>query len=174
MEYEALHGIPWDKGTFWVTVAVLIFLFIFGRKIVGFVVKILDDRSTAIRSQIDEAMRLRAEAESMLKDAEARKNEVLAQAQEIVSAASREAEQLAAALIAEASAAAKRHQQMIEEQIVAARKAAIEAIQQKAVSLAVRATEIILRQTVEADESRKIIDSSIASIPETFYRPGAR
>lgn len=174
MEYEALHGILWDKGTFWVTVAVLIFLIFFGRKIVGFVVKMLDDRSTDIRFQIDEATRLRAEAEAMLKDAETRKNEAVAQARDIVSAASREAEQLSASLIAEAHAAAKRHEQMVEEQIASARNSAVETIQQKAAALAIQATEIILRQTMDLGQGEKIIDSSIASIPETFYRGDAR
>ncbi|MGH6996310.1 MAG: F0F1 ATP synthase subunit B, partial [Stellaceae bacterium] len=61
MEYAALHGIIWAKGTFWVAVAVLIFLALAARKIVAAIVTALDDRSTDIRRQLDEAARLRTE-----------------------------------------------------------------------------------------------------------------
>jgi F-type H+-transporting ATPase subunit b len=170
MEYAALHGIIWAKGTFWVAVAVLIFLALAGRKIVAAIVTVLDDRSTDIRRQLDEAARLRAEAEAMLKDAEARKNQALAQAREMLAAASRDADRLATKMIAEAHAVAKRRAQMVEEQIVAARHAAVEEIQQHAAALACRATEIVLRQTINTEQGNQLIDSSIAGIAEAFQR----
>lgn len=170
MEYAALHGIIWAKGTFWVTVAVLIFLAFAGRKIVAAIVMMLDDRSTDIRRQLDEAARLRAEAEGMLKDAEARKNQALAQAHDMLAAASRDAERLAAKMIADAHAVAKRREQMVHEQIVAARHVAVEEIQQQAAALACRATEIVLRQTINTDQGNQLIDSSIVGITEAFQR----
>ncbi|MGH7715722.1 MAG: F0F1 ATP synthase subunit B, partial [Vulcanimicrobiaceae bacterium] len=158
MEYAALHGIFWAKGTFWVTVAVLIFLGLAGKKIVAAIVKMLDDRSSEIRSQIDEATRLRAEAEAILKDADLRKNEALARAQDMLAAASRDAERLTAKLISEAHAVAKRREQMAKEQVAMARKAAIEEIQQQAASLAYRTAEIVLRQTIDAEQGDQLID----------------
>lgn len=170
MEYAALQGLIWDKGTFWVTVAVLIFLGLAGRKIVAAIVKMLDDRSLEIRRQIDEATRLRAEAEAALKDAEARKSTALAQTREMLVAAKRDAERLAAKLVADAHAVAKRREQMIAEQIAAARNAAIEEIQRQAAGLACRATEIVLRQMIDTKEANRLIDSAIASFPEAFQR----
>ncbi|MGH6973912.1 MAG: hypothetical protein ACRED7_00525 [Stellaceae bacterium] len=170
MEYAALHGIIWAKGTFWVAVAVLIFLALAARKIVAAIVTALDDRSTDIRRQLDEAARLRTEAEGMLKDAEARKNQALAQARDMLAAASRDAERLATKMIADAHAVAKRREQMVEEQIVAARHAAVEEIQQQAAALACRATEIVLRQTINTEQGNQLIDSSIAGIAEAFQR----
>jgi len=170
MEYAALHGIIWAKGTFWVAVAVLIFLALAGRKIVAGIVAVLDDRSTYIRRKLDEAARLRAEAEAMLKDAEVRKNQALAQARDMLAAASRDAERLAAKMIADAHAVVKRREQMVQEQIVAARHAAVEEIQQQAAALACRATEIVLSQTINTDHGSQFIDSSIASIAEAFQR----
>jgi F-type H+-transporting ATPase subunit b len=168
MEYAALHGIFWDKGTFWVTFAVLIFLGLAGKKIVVAIVKMLDDRSSDIRRQIDEATRLRAEAEAMLKDADAQKNEALARAQNMLAAASRDAEQLAAKLIAEAHAVAKRREQLAKEQVDMARNAAIEEIQREAASLAHRTAEIVLRQTIDTEQGGQLIDSSIADLAKAF------
>ncbi|MGH6968165.1 MAG: hypothetical protein ACREEL_02930 [Stellaceae bacterium] len=173
MEYAALHGIIWAKGTFWVTVAVLIFLALAGRKIVAAIVQMLDDRSAEIRRQLDEAARLRAEAEAMLKDAETRKSQALAQVHDMLAAASRDAERLAAKLIAEAHAVAKRREQMVEEQIVAARHAAVEDIQQQAAALACRATEIVLRQMTGSEQGKQLIDASITGLPEAFSRRAA-
>ena len=173
MEYAALHGIIWAKGTFWVAVAVLIFLALAGRKIVAAIVQLLDDRSAEIRRQLDEAARLRTEAEAMLKDAETRKNQALAQARDMLAAASRDAERLAAKLIAEAHAMAKRREQMVEEQIVAARHAAVEEIQQQAAALACRATEIVLRQMIGSEQGKQLVDASIAALPEAFSRRAA-
>ncbi|MGH6988473.1 MAG: hypothetical protein ACREFD_04620 [Stellaceae bacterium] len=172
MEYAALHGMFWAKGTFWVTAAVLLFVILYGRKILAFVVKMLDDRSDEIGRQLDEAVRLRAEAEAMRKDAEVRKNEAMIRARTMLDDASREAERLAADLIAEAQATAKRREQMIEEQIVAMRNAVTAEIQQQAVALACRATEIILRQSIDTEQGTRLIDSSIANISEAL-RPRA-
>jgi F-type H+-transporting ATPase subunit b len=173
MEYAALHGIFWAKGTFWVTIAVLIFLGLVGKQIVAAIVKMLDDRSSEIRRQIDEATRLRAEAEAMLKDADARKNEALARAQEMLAAASRDAEMLAAKLVSDAHAVAKRREQMVKEQVAMARNAALEEIQREAASLAHRAAEIVLRQTVNTEQGGQLIDSSIADIAKAFNRSAA-
>jgi F-type H+-transporting ATPase subunit b len=173
MEYAALHGIFWAKGTFWVTVAVLIFLGLVGKKIIAAIVKMLDDRSGEIRRQIDDATRLRAEAEAMLKDADARKNEALARAQDMLAAASRDAERLAAKLVADAHAVAQRREQMVKEQVAMARNAAIEEIQREAASLAHRTAEIVLRQTINAEQGRQLIDSSIADIAKVFNRSAA-
>lgn len=173
MEYAALHGIIWAKGTFWVTVAVLIFVAMFGRKIVGAIIKALDERSLEIRRQIDEAVRLRTEAEAMLKDADARKNEALEQARELLTTASRDAERLAAELIADAHAHAARREQMVKEQIVMARNAAIEEFRRQAAALACRASEFILRQTIDAAQGSRLIDSAIAGLSEGLDRHAA-
>lgn len=170
MEYAALHGIIWAKGTFWVTVAVLIFLFLFGRKILGFVNKMLDDRSTEIEHQLDEAATLRAEAEAMLKDAETRKSEALVQAKEMLALASREANRLAAELVEEAHATAKRREQMAQERIVSVRDAAVSEIRQQAARLASRATAIVLREMVDAEQDNRLIESSIEAMPKALLR----
>jgi F-type H+-transporting ATPase subunit b len=173
MEYAALHGIIWGKGTFWVAAAVFIFLVLSGRQIVGFIVKMLDDRSMEIRRQFDEATRLRTEAEAMQKDAEARKQDALAQARDMLVAASHDAELLAAKLISDAHAVATRREQMVAEQIAAARNAAMEDIRKQAASLACRAAEIVLRQTIDTEQGNQLINSAIASLPEAFQRGAA-
>lgn len=173
MEYEALQGAVWAKGTFWVTFAVLLFLFFFGRQMYNYIVDMLDRRATGIRDELEEARRLRAEAEEMLRDAEARKKEAQAQARDMIAAAAREAERLAADLVEEAHAAAKRREKMAQERIDAARNAAVGEIQQRAAVLASRAAEVLVRETVDAAHDQGLIDNSISAMPEALRRRAA-
>lgn len=173
MQYEALHGALWDKGTFWVTIAVLIFLGFFGRKLLGAILTMLDQRSVAIQRDLDEASRLRGEAEAMLKDAEARREAAIAQARDMLALAGREAERLAAELLADAQAAARRREQMAKERIAAAETAAIAEVRDAAAILAVKVTERILAETVDASHDRKLIDQAIADLPSALRNQAA-
>jgi len=173
MEYEALTGTIWDKGTFWVTIAVLIFLFFFGRKIIGAINAMLDQRSAAIQRELDEAARLRAEAESMLKDAEARREAAQAQAQDMLAMASREAERLAADLLAEAQVSARRREQMAQERIAAAESAAVAEVRDAAAALAARAAEQILKDTIDSAHDQALIDQAITELPAALKQKAA-
>lgn len=173
MEYEALTGTLWDKGTFWVTVAVLIFLFFFGKKIVGGINEMLDQRSAAIQRELDEAARLRSEAEAMLKDAEARREEALRQAKDMLKMAEREAERLAAELLEDAKAAAARRERMAQERIAAAETAAVAEVREAAAQLATRAAERILKETIDGAHDGKLIDQAISDIPTALTHKAA-
>lgn len=173
MEYEALHGIVWHKGTFWVTIAVLIFVAFFGRKLIGAVIGMLDKRSADIQQALDEAAKLRTEAEAMLKDAEAKRQEALVQAKEMLALASREAERLSAELLADAEQAARRHEQMAKERIAAAETAAVTEVRTIAATMAGRAAEVILRETIDGRHDHDLIDQAIAGLPAALSRKAA-
>lgn len=173
MEYEALHAAPWSTGTFWVTIAVLAFLAFFGRRLLGAVLGLIDRRSTAIQNELDEASRLRDEAEAMLKDAEARREAASVQARDMLALAGREAERLAAELLADAQASARRREQMAKERIVAAETAAITEIRNAAAGLAVRLTQQILMETIDQAHDRVLIDQAINDLPSSLRRQAA-
>ncbi len=173
MQYEALQGVLWTKGTFWVTVAVLIFLGFFGRKLISGIISMLDRRSHAIKQELDEASRLRAEAEAMLKDAEAKRTAAIAQAADMVALAGREAERLATELLADAQAAAIRREQMAKSRIAAAETAAIIEVRNLAASLAVKVTERILAETIDGQHDRSLIDRAINDLPAALRKQAA-
>ncbi|MDD2860866.1 MAG: F0F1 ATP synthase subunit B [Acidiphilium sp.] len=173
MEYEALQGVIWTKGTFWVTVAVLIFLAFFGGKIIRAIIGMLDQRSNAIQHELDEAARLRTEAEAMLRDAEARRAAAIEQAKDMLDLAAREAERLAAELLADAQAAARRREKMAQERIAAAEAAAVTEVRNAAVSLAVKVTQTVLAETVDAAHDEALIDQAISDLPRTLRKQAA-
>src|SRR5919202_1439510 len=95
-----------DAGFFgnpvnWVLISFIIFFVLFGRKIWAALAGMLDDRAARVRAELEEAARLRGEAEAMLRDAEARRREALSEAKALIEGARAEASRVAAQATAE-------------------------------------------------------------------------
>lgn len=173
MQYESLMSIPWSHGTFWVFIALLIFLGLFGRKILTPIVTALDQRAVTVRQSLDEASRLKAEAEAMLRDARKKRAEALEEAKDILDRAREEAARTAAELAAEAEARAAARERMAQERIDAARASAIAEVRTTAIEVAIAATSEALRQGLSAAEDAKLVDHAIAEVPAAFSRRAA-
>lgn len=87
----------WLDPKFWVAVSFVLFFVLFGRKVFSGLLGALDKRGEGIRAQLDEAAKLRAEAEAMLKAAEAERATAMKEAEELLARAKAEAERVAAA-----------------------------------------------------------------------------
>ena len=55
MEYQAFHASPWTHGSFWVFVAIVIFVVVVGRKLLAAVTGMLDKRTQSVRDALEEA-----------------------------------------------------------------------------------------------------------------------
>ena len=170
MQYEAIHRAFWDTGTFWVTVAVILFLAVFGGRIVRGVLSGIDARADGIRRDIEEALRLRREAEDMLRDAERRQVETLDAARRMTEDAEARARRLAAALAREADAQAARREIIVTERIEAASSAAVKEVRNAATSLAVEASVRLLREMLGADDDLAAIDRAVSDVPSALGR----
>jgi F-type H+-transporting ATPase subunit b len=165
MEYHALTLDFWITGTFWVAVAVVVFVLLFGRKIISPINKMLDQRAADIRVALDEAARLKAEAEAMLADALHRQEQAKADAAQILSYAHAEAARMAEELSREAEATARRRRQMAEERIAAAEKTALHEVHNIAAEVATAAAAQMLREGYGAEQDAQLLDHAIAHIP---------
>jgi F-type H+-transporting ATPase subunit b len=149
----------------WVALAFIVFFVLFGRKLWGTIAAMLDDRATKIRAELDEAARLRREAEAMLKDAQARRADAVTEAKQLLEGAKAEAARLAQAAATEAEAAANRREQMAMDRIAAAEKAAVDEVRTTAAEVAtVAARQVIADGLSEAADAR-LIDQAIAQLP---------
>src|SRR5262245_65879928 len=78
---------------FWVAVSFVgFFLILFYYKVPALIAKALDDRAAAIRKELDEARRLREEAQNLLADYQKKHRNAGQEAEAIVEQARREAE----------------------------------------------------------------------------------
>lgn len=165
MQYEAFHSGFWATGTFWVTVAVLLFLLVFGARILRGINSGLDNRAAGIRGALEEAQRLRREAEVMLQEAERRQKDAIETARRLMADASTRAARLSAELAREAAAANERREAVVTERIAAAQAAAVKEVRAAATDLAVGAVARLLRENFDAEQDAAAIDHAIAEIP---------
>ena len=149
----------------WVGIAVVIFFLIFGRKAWAAITAILDKRAVTIRTELDEASRLRREAEAMLQDATAQREAALRDAQAMLAHAREEAAQVAAAARTEAAGAATRRERMAMDRIAAAEQAAVTDVRLAAADVAGRAAEQVIRQGFDAKADAPLIDRAIQGLP---------
>jgi F-type H+-transporting ATPase subunit b len=173
MQYESLMSVPWSHGTFWVFIAVVIFAVLFGRKILTPVLGALDQRAVTVRQSLDEASRLKVEAEAMLADARQKRAEAIAEAKDILERAKAEAARMAADLAAEAEQRAKARERMVQDRIEAAQASAVAEVRNTAVEVAIAATADALRNTLSSEQDAKLIDHAIAEVPSAFSRRAA-
>ena len=164
MEEPGFFGEPRN----WVLIAFVLFFAIFGRKLWSVLAQMLDDRATKVRAELDEAARLRQEAEAMLRDAEARRAEALGESQALIAGARVEAERLAAAAAAEAEASARRREQMAMDRIAAAEKAAVDEVRLTAAEVATAAARQVIAEGLSAEADSRLIDHAIAQLPSAL------
>mgnify|MGYP001549345039 CR=1 FL=1 len=149
----------------WVALAFIVFFVLFGRKLWSAVAGMLDDRGAKVRAELEEAARLRREAEAMLKDAEQRRTQALAEAKALSEGAQAEAARAAAAAMADAEEAAKRREQMALDRIAAAEKAAVDEVRLTAADVATTAARQVIADGLSADADSQLIDHAIAELP---------
>ncbi len=170
MQYQALHTAFWGYGAFWVLLAVLIFAALAGRRIWAAITKILDARTQGVREALEEAARLKAEAQAMLDNARAAQAQAVQDAKQIVESAHAAAVRMAEELAADAKAAAKWRERMALERIAAAELSAVRDVRAAAIDVATAATGAMLREHFTAQADAGMIDAAIAGVPEALRR----
>ena len=169
MEHESFFQDPKN----WVVIAFAIFFILFGGKIWGALSGMLDARADKVRSELEEASRLRREAEEMLDEARKSREEALADAKKLIEGAQAEAARLTAAAAAEAEASAKRREQRAIDRIAAAEKAALDDVRYAAVDVASLAARQVIAEGLTQDASNALVDRAIAELPAALARRAA-
>ena len=152
-------------ATFWALIALIIFLgIVFYLKVPGMLTKNLDERADKIRDDLEEARRLREEAQELLADYQRRRKEAEQEASDIVAAAERDAELLAKEAEEKTADFVARRTAMAEQKIAQAEVQAIDDVRSIAVDIAVAAAEELIAGKVKGAAAGKIIDKSIAEV----------
>ncbi|MDB6178014.1 F0F1 ATP synthase subunit B [Paracoccus sp. Z330] len=145
--------------SFLVFVGVLIYF-----KVPGLIGSLLDKRAQGIRGDLDEARRLREEAQEIYASYERRQREVKGQAEQIVANAKREAEAQAEKAQADLKTSIERRLQAASDQIASAENDAVRAVRDRAVQTAVSAASELLSQQVKAGTRSAGIDDAIEDV----------
>ena len=162
----------WAEPRTWVIIAFIIFFLLFGRRLWAVIARMLDNRAVLVREELEEAARLRREAEAMLRDAQERRAAALRDAQAMLEGASAEAAQVAAQARADAEAAMRRRERMATDRIQAAEAAAVAEVRRAAVDVATQAATQVLAGGLGANADTALVDRAITGLPAALAARG--
>ena len=156
------------ESEFWVGVGLLIFLgiLIFVAKAPKAIAAALDARAAKIQSDLDEAARIRAEAEAMLAEIRAQREEAERQAAGMLAAAEADATRLAAAAKAKLEEQITRRAALAERKIANAEAQAAAEVKAAAADLAAQAAERVLAARIAGAKSDPSVDAAIGQLAE--------
>ena len=150
--------------SFWVAVAFVLFFVLFGRQLWRFVTSKLDERSAAVRAELETAARLREEARDLLAASRRRERESAAEAEAIRARARDEASRIAADAAMRLDAELTRRARLAEERIALMEANAVAGLRAAAVDAVVAATGRAIAAEIDADADAALIDRAAAEL----------
>jgi len=156
------------ESEFWVGVGLLIFLaiIIFVAKAPKAIAASLDERSAKIQSDLNEAARIRAEAEAMLADIRAQREEAERQATQMIAAAEADAARMAVEARTRLDEQVARRAALAERKIATAEAQAAAEVKAAAAELAAQAAERVLAARIAGAKSDPLVDAAIGQLAE--------
>lgn len=154
---------------FWVFVAFLIFIGLLAWKARGVMTGALDARGDRIRNELDEAQRLREEAQALLADYQRRQRDAVQEAEAMLRAAEEEAVRVRERAEADLAASIKRREQQALDRIAHAEATAQADVRNMAVDIAIAATRQILAEKMDAAKAAELVDGAIQEIPNKLH-----
>jgi F-type H+-transporting ATPase subunit b len=151
---------------FWVLISMVILIVLVWKPASRAITSSLDERAVRIRNELDEARRLRDEADQLLTDYRRREREAVAEAQAIISRAREEAERLAAQAASDLEQSLTRRHRLAEERIAQAEARASAEVRAAAVDTAIAAAREVIASEVDERRGGALIDAAIAGLPQ--------
>ena len=124
----------------------------------------LDERAQGIRNELDEARKLREEAQELFAEFERKQKEVEGQAAEIVEHAKAEAEAAAVRAKDEIAGSIERRLRAADDQIALAEANAIKEVKDRAVSVAIAAAQEVLTSNLDDSKAENLVEGAIREV----------
>lgn len=151
---------------FWVLISMAIFVALVWKPASRTIITALDERAARIRADLDEARRLREEAERLLAEYRRKEREAAADAEAIIAHAKEEAERIATQSARDLEQALQRRQLLAEERIAQAETKAVEEIRAVAVDVAIAAARDVIAAQTDERSGGALLDAAIAALPQ--------
>lgn len=148
----------------WVLISTIIFAVIAFKKGRAPLIGMLDARTAKIKADLEEAERLKFEAQEMLADVQKKQRDALQTSQQIIDNAKVSAERIRKETEEKLAESLKRREAQLLDRIARAEAAAIEELKHQAADIAARSAEVLLHETL-AKRGAKMVDDAIADIP---------
>ena len=162
---DPVDGLIGFNSTGWVGIAALVVVIgMIAWRVPAAIARMLDARIAAVKSQLDEAARLRGEAEALRTEYQARAKSAEADAETMRSHARQEANAIIAKAKADAEQLMDRRVKMAEDRIAAAEQGAVAEVRARAADAAAKAAATLIAERHGPDADRTMVDRSIAGL----------
>ncbi|PBC11723.1 F0F1 ATP synthase subunit B [Mesorhizobium sp. WSM3859] len=152
-------------ATLWAAIALFIFLgAVIYLKVPGMLTKSLDARAAKISGELEEARKLREEAQQLLGQYQQKRKEAEKEAADIVAAAKREAELLASEAHKKTEDYVARRTALAEQKISQAEREAVSEVRASAVDIAIEAARALLAAKVDAKAGADLFKSALDDV----------
>jgi F-type H+-transporting ATPase subunit b len=157
-------------ATGWVALAMLALIGIMlWQRVPAMVAKMLDGKIDTIRKTLDDAAKLRSEAEALKLEYEAKRNAATVEAADIVDAARTDATALVANAKVQADALVARRTAMAETRIAAAERAATDDVRAIAAQAATQAAHKLLSEKLDVTNRDRLVDQAIGELDRRMH-----
>jgi len=156
--------IPLD-ASYWAFAGLVLFIgIIVDAKVPGAIGKALDSRAVKIRAELDEARKLREEAQQLLAEYQKKRKQAEQDAADILAAATREAAQLADEAHKRTEEYVARRTVLAEQKIAQAEREAVNEVRANAVDIAIEAARKILGEKVDQKSDAALFSASVEQV----------
>lgn len=165
MNFDALLHDP----KFWMAVSFFLFMAMFAKWVMPFILKGLDNRSQAIADQLEQANRLRAEAEALLAESKRKQKAAEKDAKALLDQAVKDADTLRASAEGELKAAIDRRTKQAEENIKRAETDAVQQIRTQLVDIATDTARQVIAAQLKGEKEDPAIARALQSIERNIH-----
>lgn len=150
----------------WVLLSFLIFLALFGGKLVKAVTGMLDSRAERVRVELAEAQRLREDAAKALEEYQARQARAVAEAEGLITKARADAEEMRRVAEADLEVSLRRRERQALDRIAQMEAQAISEVRALTADLAIKASREVLSKGLALADQDRLVAQVTAEIPK--------
>ena len=167
-EESGWHAIVENPHT-WVYVGFFIFVILVGPKLWRALAQMLDRRALKIKSDLDEAQKLKDEAQALLAEYQRKQRDAMREAEEIISTAKGLAQRQIKDAAAKLEENLGRREKASLEKIAQAEASALAEVRREAVDVATAAAARVIQSQIDGARGSALIDQAIAEVEKKLH-----
>jgi F-type H+-transporting ATPase subunit b len=156
--------LPDKNELFWGSLAFLVLLFLMWKFAFPAVAKAMETRTNRIRKDLDDAERLKSEAQTILEQYSAQLQDAKSEANRIIEEARQTADQLRRDLMARAEAEVAELRQRTAEDIQAAKDRTLADLRSQVAEIAIAAAERVVERNLDRETNAALVESFISQV----------
>jgi F-type H+-transporting ATPase subunit b len=158
-----------NNPTFWVAVAFFVFVGLMVWKARRPVLDGIDARAERIKAELDEAQRLREEAQKALAEYKRKQRDAAKEAEDLLANARHEADLLRRQAAEDLKATLARREKAALDKIAQAEAHALQDVRAQAVDIAIAATAKLLSENVDPTRDQSMVDQAIKDLGHRLH-----